>query len=44
MLIGGEVTYPTKKGDCLVLIGAKVGLDWEIIARENRIEPKNRAR
>ncbi len=44
MLIGGEVTYPTKKGDCLVLIGAKVGLDWEIIARENRIEPKNQCK
>jgi L,D-transpeptidase ErfK/SrfK len=44
MLVGGEASYPTKKGDCLVLIGAKVGLDWEIIAKENRIEPKNQCK
>jgi len=44
MLVGGEVSYPTKKGDCLVLIGAKEGLDWEIIAKENRIEAKNQCR
>ncbi len=44
MVVGGDVIYPTEKGDCLVLIGAKVGLDWEIIARENRIEPKNQCK
>lgn len=43
-LVGGEVSYPTKKGDCLVLIGAREGLDWEIIAKENRIEFKNQCK
>jgi len=44
MLVGGEVSYPTKKGDCLVLIGAKEGLDWEIIAEENHIDAKNQCK
>jgi L,D-transpeptidase ErfK/SrfK len=44
MMVGGDVSYPTQKGDCLLLIGAKVGVDWQIIARENRIEPKNQCR
>jgi len=44
MIVGGEVSYPTKKGDCLVLIGAKEGLDWETIAKENGIAPKNQCK
>lgn len=44
MLVGGDISYPTRKGDCLVLIGAKLGVDWEIIARGNKIEPKNQCR
>jgi L,D-transpeptidase ErfK/SrfK len=44
MLVGGDISYPTRKGDCLVLIGARVGVDWEIIARGNRIEPKNQCK
>jgi L,D-transpeptidase ErfK/SrfK len=44
MMIGGDISYPTRKGDCLLLIGAKVGVDWQVIARENRIEPQNQCR
>jgi L,D-transpeptidase ErfK/SrfK len=39
MLIGGDTTYSIQKGDSLVLIGAKHGIDWQIIARENNVEP-----
>jgi len=44
MMIGGDISYATKKGDCLLLIGAKVGVDWQVIARGNRIEPKNQCK
>jgi hypothetical protein len=44
MMIGGDISYPTKKGDCLLLVGAKVGVDWQVIARENRIEPNNQCK
>jgi hypothetical protein len=30
MMIGGDISYPTKKGDCLLLVGAKVGVDWAL--------------
>jgi L,D-transpeptidase ErfK/SrfK len=39
MLIGGEKTYAIQKGDSLALIGAKLGVDWQIIARENSVDP-----
>jgi L,D-transpeptidase ErfK/SrfK len=39
LLTGGETTYTITKGDSLVLIGAKLGVDWQILARENNIEP-----
>jgi L,D-transpeptidase ErfK/SrfK len=39
MLIGGEKTYTIQKGDSLVLIAAKLGVDWQIIARENSVDP-----
>jgi L,D-transpeptidase ErfK/SrfK len=38
MLIGGEKTYTIQKGDSLVLIAAKLGVDWQIIARENSVD------
>ena len=44
MVVGGDISYSTQKGDCLVLIGAKVGVDWETIAKGNRIEPKNQCK
>ncbi len=44
MMIGGDVSYPTQKGDCLILVSAKVGVDWQVIARENRIEPSNQCK
>jgi len=44
MMIGGDISYPIQKGDCLLLVSAKVGVDWQVIARENRIEPKNQCR
>lgn len=39
ILIGGDSTYSIQKGDSLVLIAAKHGVDWQIIARENSVEP-----
>jgi L,D-transpeptidase ErfK/SrfK len=44
MMIGGDISYPIKKGDCLLLVSAKVGVDWQVIARANRIEPKNQCK
>ena len=44
MMIGGDISYPIQKGDCLLLVSAKVGVDWQVIARENGIEPKNQCR
>jgi len=38
MLIGGTRPTASRKG-FLVLIGAKHGIDWQIIARENNVEP-----
>jgi len=40
-MVGGETTYETKKGDCLQLISAKVGLDWQVIARANGLSAKD---
>ena len=34
LLTGGETTYTITKGDSLILIAAKVGVDWQILARE----------
>jgi L,D-transpeptidase ErfK/SrfK len=44
MMIGGDISYPTRKGDCLLLVSAKVGVDWQVIARENGIEPSNQCK
>jgi len=44
LIVGGETTYATRKGDCLLLVSARVGLDWQIIARENGLSPKNQCK
>lgn len=41
MLIGEETVYTVKKGDSLIRIGARLGVDWRIIAKENSIDIKN---
>ncbi len=37
-IIGGDVEYSVVKGDTLELIGAKLGVDWRILVRDNRID------
>ena len=44
MMVGGDISYPTQKGDCLLLISARVGVDWQTIARGNRIDAKNQCK
>jgi L,D-transpeptidase ErfK/SrfK len=39
LFTGGETAYTIVKGDSLILIAAKVGVDWQVIARDNNIEP-----
>ncbi len=41
IIIGGETLYFIEKGDSLELIGAKFGVDWKKLARENNIDPSN---
>lgn len=40
MIIGGETVYVAEKGDCLMLIGAKLGVDWRNIVKENNLDVK----
>lgn len=40
MIIGGETVYVAEKGDCLLLIGAKLGVDWKNIVKENNFDDK----
>jgi L,D-transpeptidase ErfK/SrfK len=40
IIIGGETLYTIKKGDTLERVGAKLGVDWKYIARENSIDTK----
>lgn len=40
MLIGGVKTYVVQKGDSIELIGAKHGVFWKAIAKENNIDTK----
>jgi L,D-transpeptidase ErfK/SrfK len=42
MMIGGKNTIDVRKGDCLSRIGARTGVDWQFIARENGLDPKIR--
>ena len=38
MLIGGETNYVVQQGDCLISIGAKLGVGWQNIVKENRLD------
>jgi L,D-transpeptidase ErfK/SrfK len=38
MLVGGETAYAIEKGDSLILIGSKLGVNWQTIAKENQVE------
>jgi L,D-transpeptidase ErfK/SrfK len=38
ILVGGETAYTIQKGDSLILIGSKLGVNWQAIARENQVE------
>jgi L,D-transpeptidase ErfK/SrfK len=38
MVIGGESVYTVRKGDTIERIGAKLGVDWRIIVRQNNID------
>ncbi|MCX5816499.1 MAG: L,D-transpeptidase family protein [Proteobacteria bacterium] len=40
MVIGGVKTYVVQNGDSLELIGARHGVFWKNIAKENNIDPK----
>jgi L,D-transpeptidase ErfK/SrfK len=40
MMIGGITHYTVQKGDRLELIGAKLGVFWKNIAKENNLDPK----
>jgi L,D-transpeptidase ErfK/SrfK len=40
MITGKKLTYVVRKGDTLRLIGAKFGVNWKLVARQNRINPK----
>jgi L,D-transpeptidase ErfK/SrfK len=42
MLIGGETSYVVQQGDCLISIGAKLGVGWQNIAKENRLDADTR--
>lgn len=39
IIIGKKRVYTVCKGDTLRLIGAKFGVDWRLIARQNRLNP-----
>jgi L,D-transpeptidase ErfK/SrfK len=40
MIIGKKQVYSVRKGDTLRLIGAKFGVNWRIVAQQNRLNPK----
>jgi L,D-transpeptidase ErfK/SrfK len=40
MIIGGKTTVSARKGDSLSLIGARFGVDWQTMAKENGFDPK----
>ena len=40
LLIGGEIIYRVTKGDTMELIGAKLGVDWRTLLKENNIDEK----
>ena len=38
IFIGGETDYAIQQGDSLILIGSKLGVNWQTIARENQVD------
>jgi len=40
LMVGKEFVYTVKKRESLRLIGAKLGVGWRTIARENELDPK----
>ncbi len=40
MIIGNKLTYTVRKGDSLRLIGAKFGVNWKLVARQNKLNSK----
>jgi L,D-transpeptidase ErfK/SrfK len=44
MVIGGESMYATQKGDCPLLVAARTGVDWQVIARENGLDAAKQCR
>ncbi len=42
VITGGETIYRVAKGDSLLLISAKLGVDTATIARENKLDPSRR--
>lgn len=38
MIIGGETSYVVQQGDCLISIGAKLGVGWQNIVKENQLD------
>jgi len=42
MIIGGDTVYTIKKGDTLELVGARTGVYWWKIAKDNNIDTKKR--
>lgn len=40
LIIGGETDYVVKKGDTLELIGAKLGVNWKKLVKDNGIDEK----
>jgi L,D-transpeptidase ErfK/SrfK len=40
MFVGGKTTVSARKGDSLFMLGARFGVDWQIMAKENNFDPK----
>jgi L,D-transpeptidase ErfK/SrfK len=38
MIIGGETNYVVQQGDCLISIGAKLGVGWQNIVKQNQLD------
>ena len=38
VLVGGETSYAIEGGDSLMLIGSKLGVNWQIVAKENQVD------
>ena len=38
ILVGGETAYAIQEGDSLILIGSKLGVNWQTIAKENQVD------